>query len=124
MVEGSSNHYANYVPNATEFFPESFLKSAMTGTQSTLHAADLILLPLLNMYGGVWIDVFFRGLDDLCWNKLEDPTNELEVAVFRMTISPEVGMFWNGFITARKSCVAIRHGHDIFLKLWEDRETP
>lgn len=74
MVEGSPNHYANYVPNATEFFPESFLKSAMTGTHSAPHAADLIRLPLLNMYGGVWIDVgfmLFRGLDDLCWNKLE-----------------------------------------------------
>lgn len=98
----------------------------MTGTHAAPHAADLIRLPLLNLYGGVWIDVgfmLFRGLDDLCWNALEDETNTLEIAGFRMTINTDVAMFWNGFIAARKGCLAVKHWHDTFLKLWEGRDS-
>jgi hypothetical protein len=125
-VDGSPNHYSKYIPTTAAFFPDTFLKRTMTGTYVAPHAADLIRLPLLHLYGGVWIDVgfmLFRGLDDLCWNALEDPVNPLEIAGFKMTISQEVGMFWNGFIAARKDCVAVKHWHDIFLKVWQGRDS-
>ncbi|KAK9778220.1 putative glycosyl transferase [Seiridium cardinale] len=122
MVVGSPNHYSNFVPNTTEFFPDAFVEGIMSGTHKAPHAADLIRLPLLHLYGGVWIDVgfmLFRNLDDLCWGKLMDPTRYLQLFGFKMTISAEVAMFWNGFIAARKGCVAVKHWHGIFLKLWK-----
>ncbi|KAK6083348.1 capsule polysaccharide biosynthesis protein [Seiridium cupressi] len=122
MVVGSPNHYSNFVPNATEFFPDAFVERIMSSTHKAPHAADLIQLPLLHLYGGVWIDVgfmLFRNLDDLCWDKPMDPTRDLQLFGFKMTISAEVAMFWNGFIAARKGCVAVKHWHGIFLKLWE-----
>ena len=122
MVDGSPNHYSRYIPNTSAFFPDAFLKQTMLGTHVAPHAADLLRLPLLHLYGGVWLDVgfmLFRNMDDLCWEKLEDPGNPLEIAGFRMTISPEIGMFWNGFIAARKGSVAVKHWHDIFVKVWE-----
>ncbi|KAM0815760.1 putative glycosyl transferase [Seiridium cardinale] len=122
MVVGSPNHYSNFIPNTTEFFPDAFVEGIMSGTHKAPHAADLIRLPLLHLYGGVWVDVgfmLFRNLDDLCWDKLMDPTRDLQLFGFKMTISAEVAMFWNGFIAARKCCVAIKHWHGIFLKLWK-----
>lgn len=126
MVEGSPNHFSRYIPSTSEYFPEAFLKRSMTGTHIAPHAADLVRLPLLHLYGGAWIDVgfmLFRGLDDLCWNSLADPTNALELAGFKMTISEEIAMFWNGFIAARKGCVAVKHWHDTFLKIWEGTDS-
>ncbi|TVY24264.1 putative glycosyl transferase [Lachnellula hyalina] len=124
--EGSPNHYSNYIPNTVEFFPDAFIKRTMAGIHVGPHAADLIRLPLLYLYGGVWLDVgftLFRGLDDLCWYKLEDAENTLELAGFKMTISSEAGMFWNGFIASRKSCAATKHWHDTFLKVWEGTDS-
>ncbi|KAK2810449.1 hypothetical protein FQN50_002938 [Emmonsiellopsis sp. PD_5] len=126
MVDGSPNHYSNYIPNTSQFFPEAFLKGSMAGTHAAPHAADLVRLPLLYLHGGIWVDVgfmLFRSLDDLCWDRLEDPTNPLELAGFRMTINDEISMFWNGLIAARKGCIAVKHWHDTFLKLWEGRDS-
>ncbi|TVY44548.1 putative glycosyl transferase [Lachnellula occidentalis] len=125
-VEGSPNHYSNYIPNTSEFFPDAFIRRTMAGTHVGPHAADLIRLPLLYLYGGVWLDVgftLFRGLDELCWYKLEDAGNTLELAGFKMTISPEAGMFWNGFIASRKGCAATKHWHDTFVKVWEGTDS-
>ncbi|PNY27370.1 Uncharacterized protein TCAP_02712, partial [Tolypocladium capitatum] len=126
MVEGSPNHYARYLPGTAEFFPEAFLRRTLKGTHAAPHAADLVRLPLLYLHGGVWVDVgfmLFRGLDDLCWRELADERNPLELAGFRMTISDEVGMFWNGFIAARRGCAAVKHWHDIFVRAWEGTES-
>ncbi|KAK7744406.1 hypothetical protein SLS62_010196 [Diatrype stigma] len=141
MVPGSANHFSRFVPEDTaEFFPQAFRRyshsdsdsdgvnaeksggKGLTGTHRAPHAADLLRLPLLYLHGGVWLDVgftLFRDLDDLCWDALADPGSPLELAGFRMTISDEIAMFWNGFIAARRGCVAVRHWHDLFLKLWE-----
>ena len=32
-------------------------------------------------------------------------------------------MFWNGFIAARKGCVAVKHWHDIFVEVWEGTDS-
>lgn len=126
VVPGSPNHFSRFVPNTAEFFPEAFREHSggegLTGTHRAPHAADLLRLPLLYLHGGVWLDVgftLFRDLDDLCWDVLADSNTPLELAGFRMTISDEIGMFWNGFIAARRGCIAVRLWHDLFLKLWE-----
>lgn len=123
MVEGSPNHYANYIADLPTFFPKAFLDRTMKGTHTAPHAADLVRLPLLYLYGGIWIDVgfmLFRNLNDLCWNQLQSEATPYRLAGFKMTISSEIAMFWNGFIAARKGCVAVKYWHDIFLEVWKD----
>lgn len=124
MVDGSPNHYSKYFADLEPFFPAVLLQNKMTGTHVGPHAADLIRLPLLYLYGGVWLDVgflLFRDLDDLCWDALENPLNPVELAGFKMTVNSSLAMFWNGFIAARKDSLAIKYWHDIFLKLWDGR---
>ena len=130
MVPGSPNHYSHFIANTTAFFPDAFLKQATTGTHRAPHAADLIRLPLLHLYGGAWIDVgftLFRTVDDLCWNKLAEeasqPALQLELAGFKMPVADKLDMMWNGFIAARKGSRIVKYWHDTFLKLWEGKDS-
>uniref|UniRef100_A0A093V233 Putative sterigmatocystin biosynthesis P450 monooxygenase n=1 Tax=Talaromyces marneffei PM1 TaxID=1077442 RepID=A0A093V233_TALMA len=121
---GSPNHYSKYFSDPECFFPAALLQKTMKGTHVGPHAADLIRLPLLYLYGGVWLDVgflLFRDLDDLCWCALADPFNPVELAGFKMTISQALAMFWNGLIGARKGSLVIKYWHDIFLNVWNNR---
>ena len=124
MLEGSENHYSKYVSKSDVFFPKAFLEKSMTGPHIAPHCADLIRLSLLELYGGVWLDVsfmLFRHLDSLCWDVLSDPQHPSQMAAFKITMTPEIGMVFNGFIAARKGCVAIKYWHWTFLKLWNGR---
>lgn len=126
MVDGSPNHYSNYFSEPASFFPDALLHRTMSGDHAGPHAADLIRLPLLYLYGGVWLDVgflLFRDLDDLCWHTLIESSSLDELAGFKMTISPSLAMFWNGFIAARKGSRAIKLWHDMFLKIWNGRNS-
>lgn len=119
-VEGSPVHISKYVNSS--FFPETFNSQTMAGPHVGPHTADLIRLPLLYLYGGVWLDVgflLFRNLDDLCWRTLEDPTTPFDMAGFKVTFSEEIGMMFNGFVAARKDNHCIKYWHDTFLKVWE-----
>ena len=119
-VEESPVHVSKYVDSS--FFPEAFLDNKMDGPHVPPHMADLIRLPLVYLYGGVWLDVgflLFRNLDDLCWNALSDPTTPFEMAGFKVTFTPEMGMVHNGFIAARKGNMCIKYWHDIFLEVWK-----
>ncbi|RYP91219.1 hypothetical protein DL770_002696 [Monosporascus sp. CRB-9-2] len=100
MVPGSPNHFSRFVPATPELLPAALLEpegGKMSGTaHAGPHAADLLRLPLR-----------------------ED--NPLELAGFRMTFGEGIAMFWNGFIAARRGCVAVRLFHELFLRLWEGR---
>ena len=121
-VEGSPLNVKNYVDDA--YFPETFNTQTMTGPHVGPHASDLLRLPLLYLYGGIWCDVgtfLFRHVDDICWNMLEDPSSPFEMAGFLIEFRPEVGMMFNGFIAARKGNGFVKRWHDIFLRVWEGR---
>lgn len=120
LVPDSPNNISNYVDSS--FFPEAFIDRTMDGPHVGQHQSDLLRLPLLYLYGGVWIDVgmmLFRGLDSLCWNALEDPNSPYEFAGFSVTMGPELAMIFNGFIAARKGSECIKHWHEIFRAVWE-----
>jgi hypothetical protein len=124
MVDGSDSHYAKYLEDLPTLFPATFLDQSMSGPHKAPHSSDLIRLPLLEAYGGVWLDVsfmLFRDLDSLCWAVLSDPSNPFEMAAFKITMTPDVGMVFNGLIAARKGCKAIRLWHQTFVELWRDR---
>ncbi|KAL2828092.1 hypothetical protein BJY01DRAFT_133740 [Aspergillus pseudoustus] len=120
LVEGSPSHVSRYIPR--EMLPDVFWDRKMTGPHVGQHSSDLVRLPLLYLYGGVWLDVgmfLFRGLDELCWNKLEDPNTPYEVAAFKVSMGPEISMLFNGYIAARKGSLCIKYWHDIFSAVWQ-----
>ncbi|KAH9906544.1 hypothetical protein F4778DRAFT_778933 [Xylariomycetidae sp. FL2044] len=120
LVKGSPKHVYKYIEPST--FPATFRNGTMKGLHVGPHSSDLVRLPLLYWYGGVWLDtgfLLFRGLDSLCWDQLADPTSPLEMAAFAINMGPEVGMMFNGFIAARKGCRCVKYWHETFLESWK-----
>ncbi|CAI7668742.1 unnamed protein product [Penicillium crustosum] len=78
----------------------------MTGPHVGQHSSDLIRLPLLYLYGGVWLDA-------LCLNAFEDPGTPYEVVAFKVSMGPELSFLFNGFIAVRRGSVCIKCWHGI-----------
>ncbi|TPX15827.1 uncharacterized protein E0L32_000161 [Thyridium curvatum] len=119
IVGGSPTHVSKYVDDS--YLPKAFLDKDLPGPHAAASASDLVRLPLLYQYGGVWIDVgllLFRSLDALCWDALTEPGTSYELAGFAVNMGPEVGMIFNGFIAARKGCICAKYWHDILLEAW------
>lgn len=129
LVPDSEVNVSKFVDDS--HFPESFLQRKMEGKHKAPHMADLVRLPLVYLYGGIWMDVgffLFRHLDDLVWDELSDPNTPYEMAGFKLSFTPvgyvpESSNIFNGFIAGRKGCVCIKYWHDTFVKLWEGRTT-
>ena len=88
-VEGSPVHISKFVD--ASFLPEAFNNHTMTGPHVGPHSGDMVRLPLLYLYGGVWMDagmMLFRHLDDVCWKTIEDPTSPYEMAGLIIEINP------------------------------------
>ncbi|RFU27067.1 hypothetical protein B7463_g9264, partial [Scytalidium lignicola] len=122
LVEDSPVNIAKYVDSS--HFPDAFNNKTMTGPHVGPHSSDLVRLPCLFLYGGIWVDVgmiLFRHLDDLCWNDLNDPKSEHEMSAFSIEFRPAIGTIFNGFIAARKENGFIKRWHDIFKEVWKDR---
>jgi hypothetical protein len=121
-VEGSVNHLSRFVPPS--HFPDTFNNKTMAGPPQ--HVSDLLRLPLLFLYGGVWMDtgmILLRHLDNICWRAIESPNSPYKMAGVLMPLRPEVGTMLNGFIAARRGNGAIRRWHAIYCALWEGSTT-
>jgi len=119
-VEGSPVHISKFVDDS--HFPAAFNENRMTGPHVGPHSGDLVRLPLLYMYGGVWIDAgmfLFRDIDEICWDAIEDPESPYEIAGFIIEIRPNVQTMLNGFIAAKKDNAFIKRWHEIYVALWE-----
>ncbi|KAI1175880.1 capsular polysaccharide synthesis protein-domain-containing protein [Nemania sp. FL0916] len=119
-VPGSGTNIANYVESS--YFPDAFNKNTMDGPNVGPHSGDLVRLPLLWKYGGVWIDVgtfLFRSIDDICWKQIEDPTTPYEMAGFVIEMRPGIDCMLNGFIAAKRGNPFIKRWHDIYTTLWD-----
>jgi hypothetical protein len=106
----------------TSDFPAAFNDRTMDGPYALQHASDMVRLPCLYKYGGVWMDVsimLFLHLDDICWTTLLDNSNEYEVAVF--TTDPCYLGACNWFIGALKGSEFIRRWSEVFREAWQDR---
>lgn len=124
-------HMLDHVPDSEtsvthfveeEWLPEAFNKRAMNGPFVGQHSADLIRLPLLYKYGGVWMDastILLRDLNDICWNKLEDPESPYQMAGFGIEVREDDYTLHNYFIASRAGNPFIKHWHSIFCSLWE-----
>lgn len=121
-VEGSPVNVNTFLDKCE--FPDAFNNRTMTGTYAGVHSGDIVRLPLIYNYGGVWLDAgttLFRHLDDVCWKALEDPTTPYEIAGFAPGTEPGNDVIMNGFIAAKKGNGFVRRWHDVFLELWKGR---
>lgn len=85
------------------------------------HSGDIVRLPLLWLYGGVWLDagsILFRHVEDICWRQIEDPATPYEMAGFVLGLRPGGDDMINGFIAAKKNNPFIKRWHDIYLTMW------
>ncbi|PYI02042.1 hypothetical protein BO78DRAFT_454739 [Aspergillus sclerotiicarbonarius CBS 121057] len=120
QVPGSSANVYHFL--ATSDLPHAVNESTMTGPSVGPHTADLIRLPLLYRYGGVWMDVgtlLLRHLDTICWNAIADPATPYEIGGFNLDVRPGVTVMMNSFIACRRGNEFIRRWHAIYMALWE-----
>ncbi|TGJ75552.1 hypothetical protein E0Z10_g10981 [Xylaria hypoxylon] len=123
-VPCSETNVTRYVESS--YFPDAFNNNTMDGPSVGPHSGDLVRLPLIWKYGGVWIDAgtfLFRSIDDICWNQIEDPATPYEVAGFVIEMRPGVDCMLNGFVAAKRKNPFIKRWHDIYLALWEEGVT-
>ncbi|KAG9258506.1 putative capsule polysaccharide biosynthesis protein [Emericellopsis atlantica] len=121
-VDGSPTNINAYLSESE--FPSAFNRGNMTGPYAGVHKGDLVRLPLLYHYGGVWMDAgttLFRHMNDICWKALEDPKTPYEVAGFAPGTETGNDVIMNGFIAAKKGNGFVRRWHDVFLEIWKDR---
>lgn len=124
MVPNSPTHASRYI--SAEYFPACFLRDTLAGPYTGPHSSDIVRLPLIYLYGGVWLDVgftLFRSLDSLVWDVLSEPSRQEEMSIMRISLSPTLAMCFNGFIACRKGCVAVKYWHELFLKIWEGKKS-
>ncbi|KAI1827035.1 capsular polysaccharide synthesis protein-domain-containing protein [Xylaria intraflava] len=119
-VPDSETNIAHYVDSS--YFPDAFNNGTMDGPSVGQHLADLVRLPLLWKYGGVWMDAgtfLFRHLDDICWKQIENPATPYEMAGFLIETRPGVDCMLNGFIATKRGNPFIKRWHDIYVALWD-----
>ncbi|KAI0007594.1 hypothetical protein F4779DRAFT_499475 [Xylariaceae sp. FL0662B] len=119
-VPGSETNISHFVDSS--FFPAAFNNNTMDGPHVGPHSGDLVRLPLLWLYGGVWMDAgsfLFRHIDDICWKRIEDPETPYEMAGFVIEMRPGVDCMLNGFIAAKRGNPFIKRWHDIYVALWD-----
>ncbi|KAL8786857.1 MAG: hypothetical protein Q9195_008014 [Heterodermia aff. obscurata] len=129
-VPGSPNNLSNFIP--AEYLPELFTANNQTlrnDPQSGTHLSDIVRLPLVYLYGGIWMDVsfiLFRNLDSLCWDVLADPARKEEMCGFRVSFGPPspdtLTAFFNGFIAARRHNLCIKLWNETCLAVWKGTE--
>ena len=119
-VPGSETNVHHFVEPS--YFPDSFNENTMDGPFMGQHSGDMVRLPLLLLYGGVWMDAgtfLFRHLDDICWKQIEDKSSPYELAGFQINLRPNEDCMLNGFIAAKRNNPFIRRWHDIYLEVWK-----
>ncbi|PHH89626.1 hypothetical protein CDD83_5642 [Cordyceps sp. RAO-2017] len=119
LVPGSDTNVHNYLEQ--DFFPDAFNNGTMDGPHTGPHRADLMKLPLLWKYGGVWMDagiILFRSLDDMFWTRLEDPDCPHEIAGLYASFRPNEQLMINSLIAAKRRNPFILCWHDTYKALW------
>lgn len=124
VVEGSPNNVYKFLDEA--WFPECFLNKTMDGSHASQHTANLVRLPLLVEYGGVWMDVgniLHTHLDQLFWDRMTVPGSPYELSLWITSgvITKRWGCFPNFIIASRKGCAFIRNWHNCYKELWKGK---
>ena len=118
-VPGSETNVCHFIPD--EYLPDALLNGTMDGPSKGAHAGDLVRLPLLWLYGGIWLDVgtlLFQHVENICWNQIDDPSTPYEMAGFVIRLRPDEDAMLNGFIATKRNNPFIKRWHDIYLAMW------
>ncbi|KAL7905150.1 hypothetical protein GGI35DRAFT_472012 [Trichoderma velutinum] len=121
-VDGSETNVFHYAEES--FFPKTFIDGTMDGHKA--HMGDLVRLPLLWKYGGVWMDVgliLLRHVDDICWKRIEDPESPYELSALALMHLPDIYTPLNGFLATKRNNPFIKRWHDIYVALWTEGVT-
>lgn len=121
-VDGSETSVFHYVEDS--FFPQTFINGTMDSHMA--HMGDLVRLPLLWKYGGVWMDVgliLLRHVDDICWKRIEDPESPYQLSAVALMHLPDTYTPLNGFLGTKRNNPFIKRWHDIYLALWSEGVT-
>ena len=121
-VEGSPLNVENFLES--DAFHEAFNNRTMTGPYVGAHSGDVVRLPLLYQYGGVWLDAgtqLYRHIDDICWKELENPSTPYEIAGFAPGTEPGNDVIMNGFIATKKGNGFVKRWHSVYLELWKGK---
>lgn len=115
--------------NASRFIGRDLLPRAFGAVDTSprkhsgVHSGDTVRLPLLQLYGGAWMDVgtlLIRHLDDI-WDVLDDASTPCELAAMTLPLRPGEETMMNGFlVVARRGNPFITRWHRIYLELWAD----
>lgn len=118
-VEDSPNNFRKFLE--PEHLPGAVTTSQMTGRYAATHTSDMVRLPLLYVYGGVWLDagiILLRNLDDGVWNLLSGTEHPFEFAAFGYAHRPGITSVINPWLAARRNCELIGRWHQLFLSVW------
>ncbi|KAL6693370.1 hypothetical protein J3F84DRAFT_396292 [Trichoderma pleuroticola] len=121
-VNGSETNVFHYAEES--FFPKTFIDGTMDGHKA--HMGDLVRLPLLWKYGGIWMDVgllLLRHVDDICWKRIEDPASPYELSALALMHLPDTYTPLNGFLATKRNNPFIKRWHDIYVALWTEGVT-
>jgi hypothetical protein len=119
-VDGSVNNLFNFVQ--ASYLPIAFNNKTFAAMPQ--HLSDLLRLPLLILYGGVWMDagmILFRHLDDICWREIESPNSPYEMAGVLMSLRPQLGPMLNGFIASRRDNIMLKNWHAVYSAMWDGK---
>ncbi|KAL7956796.1 hypothetical protein V8C34DRAFT_325811 [Trichoderma compactum] len=121
-VDGSETNVFHYAEES--FFPKTFIDGTMDGHKA--HMGDLVRLPLLWKYGGIWMDVgliLLRHVDDICWKRIEDPESPYELSALALMHLPDTYTPLNGFLATKHNNPFIKRWHDVCVALWTEGVT-
>ncbi|KAI1177404.1 hypothetical protein F4777DRAFT_576967 [Nemania sp. FL0916] len=129
LVPGSSNHVLCFTDRAD--FPRAALmegspRAGMKGMDAGQHLSDFARLAVVYRHGGIYLDagiLLLRDLDDVCWSALADPESPYTVACMAQQMSEHPGQVLNSFIAGRAHDPFIYRWQQVFLKMWEGRDT-
>ncbi|GKZ91621.1 hypothetical protein AnigIFM59636_004259 [Aspergillus niger] len=113
---------ANFIDvNDSNNFPQAFAEGTISGTYAKQHTSDLVRLPLLLKYGGIYADVGLIQIGDVdrLWREtVGNPDSRFEVLSYNAGDVSERSLT-NYFLMSRRDNPLFERCHRLLLKLWE-----
>ncbi|KAL8325713.1 hypothetical protein RB597_008809 [Gaeumannomyces tritici] len=119
-VPGSPSNAIRFVP--ARMLPPALVERRLAGPYAATHSADLIRLPLLYIFGGVWMDVgtiLFGNLDDI-WGDIADVSSPRKFSAFVYAVrGPDAPLsIVNNFLACNRGNGMVRRWHDTVIRVW------
>lgn len=105
-------------------FPQAFIDGTIGGDYAPQHTSDLVRLPLLLKYGGVYADVGLIPIGDLdcLWRQtVGDPASRFQILSCNMG-GVEGRALTNYFLASGRNNPLFQRTHRILLTLWAGKE--